>query len=331
MSLISVIIPVFQAESYLHRCIDSILSQTHTNLELILVDDGSTDRSGSICDQYATKDNRVRVIHKENAGVSAARNSGLKISNGSYITFIDSDDYVAPEYLEQLVRTDADLAVCGCFVVSESGEKSVLISTADNHCNATPSTIAEWFDNDYLKYVWGKLFRRNIIEDHCLQFDTRISLGEDTLFVMQYALVCNNLASISSNLYFYIKYPSGTLTKQLTHHMVLSNSLRDSLLDKILSDNNIPSKTFYTAQYVSKQKMKYAFLSIFENTQISIHEKHKWYRLFFKLPLFVDHIDIITEDFSKKLRFIIKLKSASLLIAVQLLATAKPSKRNTQP
>ena len=101
--LISVIVPVYKVEQFIHRCVDSILNQTYTNLEIILVDDGSPDRCGEICDEYAEKDSRIRVIHQKNGGPSAARNAGLDICTGEYIAFVDSDDYIEPDMLQQLL------------------------------------------------------------------------------------------------------------------------------------------------------------------------------------------------------------------------------------
>lgn len=118
MDKISVVVPVYKAEAVLNRCIDSILSQTYVNLELILVDDGSPDHSGMICDQYAESDSRVQVIHKRNAGVAAARNSGLEIATGEYCTFVDSDDYIEPTMYQSMmdiaVRYNCDVVMCDC-------------------------------------------------------------------------------------------------------------------------------------------------------------------------------------------------------------------------
>ena len=115
---ISVIVPVYNSEKYLKRCIDSILNQTYKAIELILVDDGSPDNCGKICDEYAKKDKRVRVIHKTNAGVSAARNSGLEIASGNYATFVDSDDYIEPEMygnmMEKVHQYNCDVVMCDC-------------------------------------------------------------------------------------------------------------------------------------------------------------------------------------------------------------------------
>ena len=124
--MISVIIPIYNVEKYLCRCLDSIISQSYKDLEIILVDDGSPDNSPSICDSYARNDNRIKVIHKTNGGLSAARNTGLKYAMGDFISFIDSDDYIEPKMYEILfnliTKFDSDISMCGCNVISENGD-----------------------------------------------------------------------------------------------------------------------------------------------------------------------------------------------------------------
>ncbi len=117
---ISVIVPAYNAEKTLHRCVDSILAQTFEDFELILVDDGSKDSSGRICDEYAAKDSRIRVVHKSNGGVSSARNAGLDIASGEYVAFIDSDDYIDNDYLLSFTRYNADLIVSGAKTISNN-------------------------------------------------------------------------------------------------------------------------------------------------------------------------------------------------------------------
>ena len=123
---ISVIVPVYNVEQYLEKCMESILNQTYKNIEVLLIDDGSTDKSGSICDFYAGKDNRVRVHHKENEGLSEARNIGVALASANYIVFVDSDDYIVPDMLEVLYNRmqedKSDLAICNFLYVDESGK-----------------------------------------------------------------------------------------------------------------------------------------------------------------------------------------------------------------
>lgn len=127
VKLISIIVPVYMAEKYLNRCIESILCQTYKNFELILVDDGSPDTSGDLCDYWAGQDSRVKVIHKENGGASSARNCGLKIAKGKYIAFVDSDDWLEPNMYEQLYKlleeNKAQMAICGMRVVDGKKKK----------------------------------------------------------------------------------------------------------------------------------------------------------------------------------------------------------------
>ncbi len=119
MCEISIIVPVYKVEPYLRKCVDSILAQTFTDFEVILVDDGSPDNSGKICDEYASKDSRVRVIHKENGGLSSARNAGIDVARGKYLGFVDSDDYIEKDMYELLydniVKEQADLSICGIY------------------------------------------------------------------------------------------------------------------------------------------------------------------------------------------------------------------------
>lgn len=171
MKLVSVIVPVYKVEPYLESCFDSILCQSYKNFELIAVDDGSPDKCGEICDEYARKDSRIKVIHQRNGGLSAARNAAIDIAIGDYLTFVDSDDFVFPEYLERLVslcdKYDADMSVCGYTRCAFSD---------------TPNTMAykqegekeEYFSEDRMKIffstkkintvAWGKLYDRKIFD-----------------------------------------------------------------------------------------------------------------------------------------------------------------------
>lgn len=136
---VSIIVPIYNVEKYLKRCIDSILKQTYKELEIILVDDGSTDSSGLICEEYKENENRIKVIHKNNGGLSSARNAGLDIATGAYLTFIDSDDWIAENHIEQIMNAleakSADIAVCGIVVID--GKTSNVYKSVDNICEFT--------------------------------------------------------------------------------------------------------------------------------------------------------------------------------------------------
>ena len=171
--LISVIVPVYKAEKYLHRCVDSILAQTYTNLEIILVDDGSPDNSGVICDEYAARDSRIRVIHQENGGLSAARNVGLDICDGDYIAFVDSDDFMELDLFQQMLDGIDDADLCGCGIIRETQEGVVLsVTKVEDACSLTGMTVLQQHysgENGKLGITevsaWGKLYRRTVFEE----------------------------------------------------------------------------------------------------------------------------------------------------------------------
>ena len=170
MDLISVIVPVYKVESYLDRCVASIVNQTYSNLEIILVDDGSPDRCGAMCDAWAEKDPRIKVIHKENGGLSDARNAGMAIATGEYIAFVDSDDYLAPEMyrqlLEHMVADKSDIAACGVEMVFEDGSPSRMLTKSGCCVLNTEEAMASVIAEDWLKQpVWYKLYKTELIRD----------------------------------------------------------------------------------------------------------------------------------------------------------------------
>ena len=191
---ISVIVPVYNTEQYLPRCIDSILGQSFADFELLLVNDGSTDRSGAVCNAYAEKDSRIRVFHKENGGVSSARNMGLDNARGEWITFVDSDDELLPDGLQTMldgVTPDSGMVMCG-FVEYDTNGAVLEYERDEKVYNLSKSESVLWLYNGlgevyfYFGYPFARLFRRSHIEACSLRFDTFIAIKEDTLFVMQY-------------------------------------------------------------------------------------------------------------------------------------------------
>lgn len=171
--LISIIIPIYKVEAYLNRCICSVLSQSYQNLEIILVDDGSPDECGKMCEEFATLDSRIRVFHKENGGLSDARNYGAERANGKYITFIDSDDYIAPNYIDYLynliVENDADISVC-CMVQTEADTADFKsdVSMPQLQVLTNLEACQKLFDQLYMVLVtaWGKLYKREIVNKY---------------------------------------------------------------------------------------------------------------------------------------------------------------------
>ena len=191
MPKVSIIVPVYKSEAYLSRCIDSILLQRFTDFELLLIDDAGPDRSGEICDQYAARDKRIRVIHKgKNEGASAARNTGLDVATGEYIMFCDSDDAVSPEWITHLIRyaTPDTLAVCApCHDPAELGKSK---EYAFPSATALPTESYFSFQKSGLAgFLWNAIYHRRTIESKGLRFRTKHEQGdynEDLIFNMQY-------------------------------------------------------------------------------------------------------------------------------------------------
>lgn len=191
--LISVIVPVYNVEKYLNKCVESICSQTYDHLEIILIDDGATDHSGAMCDAFAATDKRITVVHKENGGLSDARNTGISVANGEYICFFDSDDWVEIDLLEKaydsIRKSDADVAIWGFakeFVDEQGGVlRSETLKKPTFVCSRKKKDY-DWFaDNVGLAmvgYAWNKLYRRSILVENKLAFEKGVSLVEDMLF-----------------------------------------------------------------------------------------------------------------------------------------------------
>ena len=215
---ISIIVPIYNTESYLRRCIESVLSQTFTDFELLLIDDGSTDRSGSICDEYARMDNRVRVFHKENGGVSSARNLGLDNTRGEWIAFVDSDDWVKADYLKNMLRhteEDVDMVIAHEELHRQNGEVE-----KRNHPERriTEANFADFFiDNGiHWKFApWGNLYRRRIIQEHRLSFREDVRFGEDALFNYGYILRVGAIYTANDTDYCYFIDRGNSLTKRV--------------------------------------------------------------------------------------------------------------------
>jgi len=198
---ISVIIPVFNTEKYLSRCIDSILNQGFDDFELLLIDDGSTDGSGAICDTYAARDSRVQVFHKENSGASSARNLGLDNAVGDWVTFVDSDDYVLDDFLSYSIEEDADLCVQNWkYANGEVKEWYEPRIVKNKDCQLF---LKENVHTDMFRTAWCSFFRRKILIDNGIRFDSRFKLGEDTLFVVDYYRFVKSIQIMGGSCYIY--------------------------------------------------------------------------------------------------------------------------------
>lgn len=223
--VVSVIVPIYNVEPYLRRCIDSLLRQTYPYLEIILVDDGSPDKCGSICEEYAAFDSRIHVIHKANAGLGMARNSGLDNATGDFVVFVDSDDYVKENYVEILLRnvveTGADLATIGHYRRRVDGQIRQKLITQTQEVWSKPDIIEKVLfpiigslpehpdDVEREMSVWINMYRRSIIEQNALRFvSEREYVSEDIFFNLVYILNTEKVVLCPECLYIYSENPT---------------------------------------------------------------------------------------------------------------------------
>ena len=268
MPLVSIIVPVYKAEQWLHRCVDSILAQTMTDFELLLIDDGSPDKSGEICDEYAAKDSRVRVFHKENGGVSSARNLGLDNARGEWISFVDADDWVEVDYLAGLTeKLDADFIVGGCrYTTGEifqlKSKYLVEKSIAD--------FIQEYNGCCFIRAVWGKLFKKKIIDEKYLRFDEKIRVGEDTIFNKSFFVEINKTLLVERVAYNYYSEISANKYNLSLHEIDYISCRIQDINDRLLVKFGVE---------IDKLEIKRFFLSMYTNLVRTDKELFSYYDL----------------------------------------------------
>ena len=208
MPEISVIVPVYRVEPYLRRCVDSILSQTFTDFELILVDDGSPDNCGTICDEYALKDSRVRVIHKQNGGLSDARNAGIDIAKGEFLSFIDSDDLVAPEYLNKLYcsikSSAAEISICNMLPFKDGSNPQIEEQNSNDSkriISGRDACLSIYrMDGTVPIMAWGKLYKSSLFRG--IRYPVGL-IHEDDATTPKLLYQANRVAQIGDKLYLY--------------------------------------------------------------------------------------------------------------------------------
>ncbi len=236
--LISIIIPVYNVEKYIDKCIMSVLQQTYTNIEIYLVDDGSTDKSGSICDQYAKKDSRIIVIHKENGGLSSARNAALDVIHGEYITFVDSDDFVSDNYVaflyEILQKESADVSVCQMFeFFDETGLSDDNLHKTEivNPMSSKEAITKFLLQKNLYASAWGKLYRKEIFEQ------IRYPVGyyyEDMAIIHKIFMLANRIAYSESQNYYYRQRKDGIMRQKFNskklHRIIVAENIKADVL-----------------------------------------------------------------------------------------------------
>lgn len=252
--MISVIVPIYNSEKYIAVCLDSILAQTYRDLEIILVDDGSTDDSMLICNSYALKDNRIRMIRQENGGSTKARKTGLEAARGEYISFVDSDDWLEDCFYERLyellLENKADMVVSGCWV--ESGDERKVLTNRFEEGLYKDRDLQEviypqmmyyrdgsFFSWGILPYLWNKLFKREVIETCIYQMDSRIYDGEDVACVFDACLRANSIYMDNHAYYHYRIHENSICTMERgENYFVNAVRLHKYLKELFLNANN---------------------------------------------------------------------------------------------
>lgn len=248
MPQITLIVPIYNTAAYLPACLDSIAAQTFDDIEVLLVDDGSTDQSPEIAQRYAERDPRFRYIRQPNSGASAARNTGIRAAKGEYIAFIDSDDWVAPTYTDTLRHTDADIAFFGCHVHHDDATTPAQTITLPSVRHSDRGNIeaeiirlttgAYGEGTDVLGWTWDKVFRADIIHRYQVRFNEAVSFREDELFTLQYCRHATSLQLLSDVPYHYRIRTGGLTAHGMRHSDMLPSAIE---LEQCLAHFTLPA------------------------------------------------------------------------------------------
>lgn len=231
MARVSIIVPVYNAQNTLKRCVESILNQEYTDFELILINDGSSDLSGSICDEYALKDTRVKVIHKENTGVSDTRNCGIEAADGEFLQFVDADDWITADATKLMVREAVErkcelvitdfYRVVGKRVSHKGSIKEEGVMTQEEFAEHMKESPADF----YYGVLWNKLFRKDIVMKYQLRMDETVSWCEDFLFNLEYILHVNRVFVLTVPIYYYLKTEGSLVSQSMNMNRIVRTKL----------------------------------------------------------------------------------------------------------
>ncbi len=283
-ALISIIIPVYKVEKYLEKCIQSVINQTYENLQIILVDDGSPDNCGKICDEYAQKDHRIEVIHKSNGGLSDARNKGLEIAKGEYIGFVDSDDYIESDMYEVLYNLlkqyNVDVSICNFYTVSQG---KIAIKNADNgikEYNRIEILKEILLDNDIQSYAWNKLYKRELFGEIKYPVGKKYEDIGTTFYLLE---KCNKVVVTGKPEYYYINR-QGSIVNNVTESTITDYiELIMQRYDYI--EENIKELSSYNKNYL-KRILKTAEQDIKGLSEVGDYTKKKYEELYNKVQKF---------------------------------------------
>ena len=230
MDLISVIVPIYNVEQYLNQCLQSICSQSYKNLEIILVDDGSSDRCPELCDVWAEKDSRIRVIHKQNGGLSDARNAGMAYAKGEYMAFVDSDDWIEKDLYQklwsELHQNNAQIAACGIVKVFETTSEEQKIYSKQKIFTNEEALQTLLKGQDFCAVAWNKLYKRDVIED--IRFPVG-RLHEDEFFTYRVIANASKLVLVPEAKYYYRQRAGSIMDKWTIRHLDLLDAFNERM------------------------------------------------------------------------------------------------------
>lgn len=286
---ISVIVPVYNMGEHLEKAVNTLLKQTYCNYEIILVDDGSTDEGVGLCDQYAEKYEVIRTIHKENGGLSSARNRGIQEAAGSYVIFPDPDDWVDEKYLESLIEqndSETDLEVCGHYIVcgnkitahNKDGKKIFL--------NKDQAILSLLKSGEYCGFAWNKLYHMDLIKKQDMRFDEELGMAQDLHFAFRYILLCDKIAYNPEPHYFYYQHEKGVtnINHPLTARKISGIKTYQKLFE--LAENHVPNAVPLIGATIANLNLH--FLYIYYNSDMKdvdvlriLYTNFKMYKMYF--------------------------------------------------
>lgn len=274
--MVSIIVPVYNCEDRIRKCVESIIRQSYKNIEVLLVDDGSTDESGQICDEYAAADKRVCVFHQKNAGASAARNKGITLAKGEYIQFVDSDDYIAEDMTERLVESIEQngtfCSICGYVYIQGKRvrevklqeQRSLALGEMERECPGI-------FGKNILNPPWNKLYIREEIVSH---FDENLSLGEDLLFNLAYLEKAKEISFVEGSPYYYIEKEASLTKKYRADSIQIAERLYKASV-KFILENSLGKEAVNDVGRIFVKSVIYGCYDICVVSKMSVREKKR--------------------------------------------------------
>lgn len=326
--LISIIVPVYNVEQYVEKCIQSIVEQTYKNIEIILVDDGSTDSSGKICDDFKTKDNRIKVIHKKNGGLSDARNAGIKIANGEYIGFVDSDDYIAKDMFETLYnlnkKYNSEISIVSFYELYKGKIIGVRDSKELQVLTKIEAIKELLIDTNIQSYAWNKLFKRELFEELEFPINKNFEDIATTLLLFEKA---NKVVLLEDPKYYYVRRDDSIVG-------VRNNKTYKDYLDVILGkykylDGKYEEVNLYNAyNYIINMIWVYTIIVAFDLDEV-YKEFEKQYDLFENLVnKYGNNITDKLDNYNKSVLYMMLLDKEYSKPAVKQLYKTYKEKRN---